>query len=241
MKKAILRALFALFLFLYSTLLPYSFTVETVRAATPSAGNYACILSDNTYFYSSADERRGLFLLPKTYYVRLLEYNPDYCKIEYQKDNGEIKRLVGYVKTEELTFVEYTPLRPYLSYVFDVTYTIGEGETETISSFLDEITVTCVYYGDYKIGSETYCYILRGDEFGYIPKPLTLSYEENSEYADYLASLPPTPSDEPTPPQSETENSPMQIAILIAVCVLVPVLAALILRSPRRPPYETEE
>ena len=241
MKKHVLRAHIVLLLFLYIVFSPYTLTAYPVRADAPSTGDYACILSENTYFYSTADERRGLFLLPKTYYVRLIEYGTDYSKIEYQTDDGAIKKLVGYVKTKELTFVNYTPTRPYLSYIFEVTYTIGGAEPQTASAFLDEITLSCVYYGDYQIGTETYCYVLRGDTFGYIPKPPTLSYEENGEYADYLASLPTdSPSEEPpssTPPQ----NNAMQTAILIAVCLLVPVLAALILRSPQRPPYETEE
>lgn len=208
----------------------------------PSAPNgYACILTDSAYFYSSPDERRGIFLLPKTYYVKLLSYGETYCKIEYLTDDSRARKLVGYAKTQDLTFVDYTPVRPYLYYVFDVKYRIDDSQNFD-DSFLTEITVTCVYYGDYKIGSECYCYVLREDEFGYIPKPATLSYEENPEYADYLNSLLP---DSSSPPSSAEPNgfapSPVQIAMLVALCLLVPVLAALILKPPRRPPYETEE
>jgi hypothetical protein len=62
------------------------------------------------------------------------------------------------------------------------------------------------------------------------------------EYADYLASLTPTPP-EPEPPATlpDTPSSPAQIAILIALCLLVPLLAALILKPPRRPPYEVDD
>lgn len=221
----------------------YKTDVITASAEAPVGGSYACILTDDVFLYSSADERRGLFLLPKTYYVRLLEYRLDYCKVEYQRDGGLAKRLVGYAKTDQLTFVDYVPDCPYLSYSFDVTYTIENG-APTDSSFLTEITVSCQYYGDYRVGSETYCYVLRGDEWGYIPKPLSLSYEENTEYADYLASL--------TPPEPDTDKdvdafapsdktSPAQIAILVVICLLVPILAALVIKPPRRPPYETEE
>ena len=207
----------------------------------PSQGSYACVLSDETYFYSSPDDRRGIFLLPKTYYVKLLEYGENYCKIEYLTDDSRTRKLVGYAKTQDLTFVDYTPVRPYLYYIFDVKYRI-DGSENIDDSFLTEITVTCVYYGDYKIGSERYCYVLRDDEFGYIPKPATLSYEENTEYADYLSSLVPD-SSSPTSPNEPSgfSPSPVQIAILVALCLLVPVLAALILKPPRRPPYETEE
>ena len=260
MKQFFLRALLPFLLFIstfFSAFLPhprtnalFSYTkIPLIQAAAqppsetpaiPSAGDYACILTDDVFFYSTADGRRGLFLLPKSYYVRLLEYRTDYCKIEYQTETSA-KRLIGYARTEDLTFVDYVPARPYLYYTFDIRYKIDDTQP-TDSTFLTEITVSCVYYGDYLIGSERYCYVLRGDEFGYVPKPLSLSYEENTEYADYLASLQP----DPTPPDTqgnteEEKSSPAQIAILVAICLLVPILAALVLKPPRRPPYEVEE
>ena len=210
------------------------------QTVVPLAGDYACILSDDVFFYANADGRHGLFLLPKSYYVRLLEYHSDYCKVEYQTDTTA-KRLVGYVATEKLTFVDYVPARPYLYYVFDLRYKIEDTE-QTDSTFLTELTVSCVYYGDYVIGSERYCYVLRGEEFGYVPKPVTLSYEDNEEYTDYVASLQP-----PTEPSSEVEvptvqgNSPAQIAILVTICLLVPILAALVLKPPHRPPYDQDD
>ena len=207
----------------------------------PSVGSYACILSDNTYFYATADERRGLFLIPQTYYIRLLEYRADYCKIEYQTDTNNTKRLVGYAKTADLTFVNYTPARPYLYYTFNLCYKIEEA-AQMDSTFLTELTLSCVYYGDYIIGSERYCYVLRGDEFGYVPKPTTLQYEDNPEYADYLASLQPTPTpNDSSAEEQDNSTSPAQIALLIAICLLVPILAALVLKPPRRPPYEMDD
>ena len=216
-------------------------TAQTVpQPIVPLTGDYACILSNDVFFYATADGRRGLFLLPQSYYVRLLEYRSDYCKVEYQTDTSA-KRLVGYVATEKLTFVSYTPARPYLYYVFDLRYKI-EDTDQTDSNFLTEITVSCVYYGDYVIGSERYCYVLRGEEFGYVPKPASLSYEENEEYADYVASLQP----EPTPPidvetPTSEQSSPAQVAILVAICLLVPILAALVLKPPHRAPYEYDQ
>lgn len=258
MKNFLLRAStpFLVFLFLFlSAFTPYlranarlPFTNPTVMATAesssapsslPTAGDYACILSDDVFLYSSTDDRKGLFLLPKSYYVRLIEYRYDYCKVEYQRNEGDAQRVVGYAKTEELTFVDYLPARPYLYYVFDVTYTIEDAELGD-SSFLTEITLSCVYYGDYRVGSELYCYVLRGDVFGYIPKPFELSYDENTEYEEYLASKTPPPIEE-EPPSVENGASPVQIAILIVICLLVPVLAALILKPPRRPSYETED
>lgn len=179
-------------------------------------------------------------MLPKTYYVRLVEYGADYCKIEYLSDEGNYKKLTGYARTTELTFVDYVPKLPYLYYSFEVSYRIGDSELND-SSFLTEITVDCIYYGDYLIGSEAYCYVRRGDTFGYVPKPLTLSYTANTEYADYLAAQAALSASDAAPDSSTTpekSSSPIQIAILVVICLLVPVLAALILKPPKRPFYD---
>ena len=212
----------------------------TARAATPSLGEYACILEENAFFYSAPDEQRGLFLLPVSYYVHVLDYGVEFCRVEYLYDDTDVKKLIGYAKTSSLTFVEYVPERPYFYYVFEIRYRIENGGLED-SAFLNEITLNCTYYGDYLIGSKTYCYVLRGGSFGYVPKPVTLSISRNTEYEEWLAAQ--TPPENPTSSEqlsSEEKSSPAQIAILVALCLLVPVLAALILKPPRRPPYETD-
>lgn len=226
--------------FLILLILPFScfprLALRTVRADDiPTSGSYACILSDSAFFYASADGKRGVFLLPKTYYVRLVEYGTELCKIEYLSDDDVFRKVVGYVRTAQLAFVDYIPQQPYLYYTLDVCYRIEDAETGN-SSFLTDITVNCVYYGDYLIGSEVYCYVLRGSTFGYIPKPSSVSYSENGEYADYLAAQAAASAQSDsseTVPESGVNS--LQIALIILLCLLVPVLAALILKPPKSP------
>ena len=249
LKKHFFRTSASLFLCIFLLLLTLSpHPRERVLSAIPSAvaqtvtplpGDYACILTDDVYLYTDANGKKGLFLLPKTYYVRLIDYQPDFCRVEYQRNESNALRIAGYVRTEQLTFVDYVPLRPYLYYVFDVTYSI-ENTNPADSSFLTQITISCIYYGDYYVGSETYCYVLRGEEFGYIPKPDHIRFENNDEYADYLASKQPISSEKPSN-GSPVDVPPMQIALLVVICLLVPVLAALILKPPNLPSYEPEE
>ncbi len=217
--------------------LPPSFTAKAENS-TPQRGTYACILNDNAFFYATPDEKDGLFLLPPTYYVRLLDYTHTLCRVEYQTEDVHTRRLIGYVKTEHLVFVPYVPRRPYLQYLFDVTYRV-EDSKQTSDGFLTEITMSCAYYGDYEIGSEIYCYVLREGEFGYVPKPAELRYEENTEYADYLEALKNNPSGGNGGTKTK-DNTPAQIAILVVLCLLVPLLAALILK-PKRDPYPPSE
>ncbi len=241
MKKRIFTKLFSILFALALTLFSSASSAPPSRRtayAEPLLGDYACILRADTFFYASPDESKGLFLLPKTYYVKLLDYGSEYSRVEYLADEGVGKKITGYVKTTLLTFVDYLPKRPYFTYQFDLRYHIDEG-LQNDDSFLNEIKVTCAYYGDYNVGSMTYCYVLRGDSFGYVPKPSGLTVPENPEYAEYLATLESASSTEETQEQ-EPPSSPAQVAILVALCLLVPVLAALILKPPRRPPYETE-
>lgn len=240
MKKFILSAVLPFLFFLFSllTVAPTQ-TLCAHAQAELSADSYACILTDEAFFYATRDEKRGVFLLPKTYYVKILEVEAEFCRVEYLYDDAYVQKLVGYVKTSELTPVPYVPKRPYLYRLVDVSYTIQGGAIQN-SGFLDQITITCAYYGDYRIGSETYSYILRDGSFGYIPKPADFTYEPNTEYAEWQEA-----NAEQKAPEGETETnpqtSPAQIAILIALCLLVPVLAALILRPAKQSPYDQDE
>ncbi len=237
MKKCILTTILSVFLFICAFYTPQ---LRIAQAAAPTSGEYACVLEENAFFYSAPDEQRGLFLLPPTYYVRVLDYGVEFCRVEYLYDDTDVKKLVGYAKTSTLTFVEYVPERPYFYYVFEISYRIENGGLED-SAFLNEITLNCTYYGDYLIGSKTYCYVLRGGSFGYVPKPVTLSVTPNTEYEEWLAAQVPPESEGSSEQAADKEkSSPAQIAILVALCLLVPVLAALILKPPRRPPYETD-
>lgn len=205
----------------------------------PTIGGYACICSPTVFFYADKQEKSGLFLLPESYYVKVLDVAPDYCKIEYLYDDEQVKKLTGYAKTQELTFVAYVPKRPYFYRIFDVRYTI----TDANDTFpvLGEMVVPCAYYGDYIIGSQTYCYVLRGDTFGYVPKPADFTIERNTEYDEWLQTLSPdTQQSQPSEPEEETPSSPAQIALLVAVCLLVPILAAFLFRSPKLQRNEEE-
>ena len=237
MKKFILSALVAFYLWT-SAIFPLAYS--PVRADSPPADVYACVLYDDAFFYATKDENQGLFVLPKTYFVKVLQTEEEYTKIEYQTDSEHAKKLTGYAKTSKLTTVDYIPKTPYLSLTFDIKYKLDD--TSLDPSFLNELIITCAYYGDYKIGSKTYCYVLRGDDFGYVLKPTALTYAENPEYAERLqsqnTSAPTDDTETPMPTQANT--SPAEIAILVALCLLVPVLAGLILKSPRKPPYDDD-
>lgn len=228
MKKFLFAALVPLFYFIISS---FSFSPLPARA---EESDYACILSDHAYFYTSESEQSGLFILPKTYYVKVLVASYPYTKVEYLSDGVSTRKIIGYCLTSDLTFVDYTPQMPYLFKTFEVTYTASGDISDP---FLNKITVTCAYYGDYTVGSKTYAYVLQGDEFGYVPKPESFFYVENTEYAEHTKSEPPKNSGD----GEITDSNPLQIAILVVLCLLVPILAAAVFRSSKKRPYDFDE
>lgn len=233
MKKYILFVALPLLYFLSLSLGCFASSIPslTATAETPTlkAGSYACILKDDTYLYASSNERSGLFLLPQTYYVKVLDPQPDFTKVEYGSDTATTKRLTGYCKTELLTPVDYLPVTPYFCYSFDVTYRLEDDNK--LYPFLSEITLTCAYYGNYPIGSEVYCYALREDTFGYVRLPSDFTFIPNPEYAERFDKPTQAPA-EPTTPQDSLP--PVQIALIAILCLLAPILAALIIRPNKK-------
>ena len=236
MKRFLFAALSSLFLFL-SLAFP-----APPKNALAEGEAYACILGENTYLYETERDSRGLFILPQSYYVKLLETGETYAYVEYLADGAYTKPVRGYCKRTKLTPVDYLPQNPYLYKSFTVTYTLPNDPFEGDEDFLSSVTLTCGYYGDYKIGSKTYCYVLQNGKFGYLPKPSDLTWSKNTEYEDRL-----TPDEPPSTPtvstNTEKENgvSPAQIAVLVLLVLLVPVVATLVLKSGRNKPYEDPE
>lgn len=206
--------------------------IGQVRAET--GNRYACVLSDSAYFYASDAENTELFLLPKSYFVKILHEGAKFTKVEYQTDGEQTKKLVGYCKTDQLTPVDFVPYAPYLTATFSVRYTVDGAPSN--DPFLTPVTVDCTYYGKYTVGAKTYCYVLRGDEFTYVPYPDDFTYPSNLEYEQRKPSQTPQPTDSTT-----TSQNGGQIAVIILVSVLILVLAALIVKQPKKHVYEQED
>lgn len=156
-------------------------TNELALTAHAETDSYACVTEDNTYFYSSADEESGLFILPTTYYVKIISKSDDYCFVQYLEDVADYKAVYGYCKTDSLTDVDFTPARPYLYYTYSATYTV-EGSYASEEGNFSTFTCECIYYGDYKNGTTTYRYVCINGEFGYIPKTCEITYPLNTDY-----------------------------------------------------------
>lgn len=205
---------------------------RTTNAAAQS-DSYAVAVGD-VWFYASADEETRLFLLPETYYVRILDEGELFCTVEYQADDAPYKKLLGYCRTDALTFVDFVPVRPYLRKQITVTYTLpdagGLGSQDFITS-----ERTFVYYGNRYENGQLYLYVLSGDTFGYLPADAPPEYEHNDDYLQDTSAV------EETPPAAQGESpGAVQIAVIVLACVAAVAVAVILLRG-RKPPREQQE
>ena len=216
---------------------PSLFFENAMRINAEETTAYAYIPDTNVAFYSDAEEasRLLLFYLPETYFVRILGETEGYYRVSYLDDTDGAKRLTGYVSASSVIKTDFTPSTPWLNKKIEITY-YAPGYSDKTGDILSRYTVTCTYYGNYSENGKEYCYVLRGDNFGYVDRPMGFTYPRNPEYAERTA-----PAEDPVSEEEKKNGlTPAQIVFLVLLCLLIPTLAALILRSPKKP-YPPDE
>ena len=190
---------------------------------------YAVAPDTNVWFYASESEDSRLFLLPETYYVRVLHAGDVYTAAEYLENDPPYRKVMGYCRTDALQFVDFIPSRPFLRRQITVSYTLGGTGAAPGYEFAD-VERTFVYYGERYEHGQLYFYVLEGETFGFIPAEEPLDFERND---DWLA--PPTvPSGGTGGEGTEKPSSPVwQIVLLCAACVAAVAVAFLVLRGRR--------
>ncbi|MBE7073918.1 MAG: hypothetical protein E7379_02365 [Clostridiales bacterium] len=72
---------------------------------------WAKIEEDGCFFFTNATEKQPLFILPKSYFIKLIGEEGNYFLATY-------KDLTGYVKKEEVSPMDGTPTTPYFNETF---------------------------------------------------------------------------------------------------------------------------
>ena len=230
MKRMITLCL--LLLFLSACCLPPSACAaraEEDESGSDSIPLYAVAAERGVWFYSEADDRSGLFILPYTYYVRVIAPGDPFCLVEYM-DDSYAPVLTGYCLKSDLTFVDFLPARPYLKLQLTVVYSLPDAPAVAGDDFFLTTEVSYIYYGDYSVGSATYRYVCRDGKFGYIPAQDEIVYDLNT---DYLTSASGGDPAQPQPDAGTPVLSGMQIFLLCAGCASVVAVSAFVLRGKR--------
>ena len=135
---------------------------------------WAKITSDDSFFYATDSEISPLFILPKSYFVKLTDESENLYKAQY---NG----IEGYLKKDCVTPMDGTPVQPYFTEtfraflpsgtdLFAMTSSNNSYKIATIPYLFDGL----VYYGSIE-GEEAipekgnlWHYCKFGDDYGYV-------------------------------------------------------------------------
>ena len=118
MKKIIILLIFGL------TIISVSF--QNITSAESDNIYYGKIKSEETYFYTSANENSKLFKLPNSYFVKVEDIEGNFFKAVY-------KDLNGFVKKNDVTLMRGQPSSPYVNATFTnyVEYALYESPNST--------------------------------------------------------------------------------------------------------------
>ncbi len=215
--------IFAPLIFLISCLL---FPTATQTIAQADEFQYAVAPDSNVWFYSSEREEDKLFLLPETYYVRILSTGETYSAVEYLVNEPPYKKIMGYCRTDAIQPVPFTPERPYLKKQITAKYTIPDSGGGISGPMLGTIEKMFVYYGLRYENGQLYYYVLDGETFGYIPAQSAPDFERNDDWLNYK----PTPPDDGEV-KGKSGSSAVQIVIVCVVGACAVAVAVLLLRG----------
>lgn len=233
MKKLFLIA--ALLILLAS---PLSVATERANAEELS---YAVADGTEIWFYAEANEDSGLFIIPYTYYVVVLERGTTFCAVQYFDDVSPYKAIKGYCKTSDLTFVDFVPARPFLRVELTVSYQLAEQPAVSMGNgTFNTVEKTFVYYGTSYLGTARFHYVSSNGVFDYIPATQEITYELNT---DYLVSDAPVTSQETKDPEetaSSSAPSALQIVLICLTAAAVSAIAFFVLRGRKAPVRESE-
>lgn len=199
---------------------------------------YAVADGKEIWFYAEADENTGLFIIPYTYYVIVLDYGAPFCAVQYFDDVSPYKAVKGYCKTEELTFVDFVPARPFLRVELTYTYQLSVSSSVTMGSgTFNTVEKTFVYYGTSYLGTARFHYVSSGGIFDYIPAAQEITYELNTDYLTETVVAPAVEEEETAETSSPT---PLQIALICLAGVAACAIVFFVLRGKKPPVREAE-
>ena len=216
-------------LFACAILVPFPSAPQRTASAETTQEIYAVAEKDGVWFYSEPLSEKGLFILPESYYVRVLDNGDVFCQVQYLNKTG-------YCKRSDLLFVDFVPARPFLYYDYTLSYTM-DNNTAVGNGSLSSIERTVSFYGTFLHGTETYYYVCADGIYDYVPKTQEIIYEKNT---DYLV---------PASAGGETENKPVssgglsgvEIAVICIVCAACIAVAFFVLRGKKPPIARSDE
>lgn len=182
---------------------------QRAKAKAEEEPLYAVVAAEQVWFYEEADESTGLFYLPYTYCVKVLEEGSFFCRVQYGGADG-LPALTGYCRKETLVSIDYAPEHPFLIQSVSLVYRL-ENPSAAGGNGSDVIERTALLYGYAPINSIYHWYVsLDGANF-YVSEKSAPVYA----LTDYLPSAEP----EPPPVTAEEETGGISAVQIVVICV----------------------
>lgn len=235
-----IAAMKRLILLLIFTMFALSWVPSVPMRASAAEERYAYVPDGDVWFYAAETESSRVFLLPKTYYVKLLGEGEMYCRVEYLTDEPPYQKVTGFCRTEDIIPVTYLPSRPYLKKQITLSYSLPSGSNSLGGSF-SSIDKTFVYYGQRYDGAKLYYYVLSDGTFDYISAESEVVFDLNTDYSEYLASVEAAAGDggQTAAPPAESTDAALIVVICIA-CVAAIAVAVFLVRGKKAPPPDDQ-
>ncbi len=230
-----MKRLCALFLAV-AALLAFPAPVRALAARAEESELYAVADAKNVYLYTEPNDNAGLFAIPYTYYVKITALGDPFCCVEYQEELAPYRKIAGYCKKAELTFVDFIPRRPYLKREITVTYTLPNSSPALSDQFLQSVDVTYLFYGTFTVGSAQYCYVYGDGKFGYIPVTEEIEYDLNTDYL-----VPASGAADSENESARQSLSGVRIFLICLACASVVAIAVFVLRGKKSPTPPRED
>ncbi len=230
---AAMKRIFSLLILTILILAPAPSLSLSANAATASE-QYAVVPDGDVWFYAGETESSRVFLLPRTYYVKVLSTGETYSRVEYLVDEPPYKKVTGYCKTADIIPVDYIPARPYLKKQVTLSYSLptAGGAGSIGDGSFSSVEKTFVYYGQLYDGAKLYYYVLSDGTFDYIPANSELVFDQNTDYLEYLAAQETAGQGTDTPPSSTTNGMDATLIVVICIaCVAAVAVAVFIIKG----------
>lgn len=189
-----------------------------------AVGGYARIETDNAAFYADASLSIVRFILPKSYFVKVIEIGGESTRVSYMGDGGA-PYCEGYVKTYDLSFKENDPAAPYPDIKLNVCV------DEVMFSDTDLVKPKCVlskgstavFYGEKTISGETYLFVYAHNNIGYVKRSSFDNFEIPMHPEYVVETFLPESGSESTPDTESgaTEKSTAEPSAVIIIALLI--------------------
>lgn len=195
---------------------------------------YAVAITSDVWLYETKNEDDKLFCIPRTYYVKVLSRGDKFSSCEYHENDSHYQKITGYCLTDSLTFVDFTPERPYLRQEITVEYTlptqtlIGKGKFTSLKA-------TYLYYGNRYEDGQLHFYVCKDGELDYISASKEIDYDLNDDFQSDAVALAAAGA------KKSEGLSAVQIVLITLSAVAVLVVAVFVAHGKRSAPPENFE